>query len=161
MGMYTQLSVAFNLQQDVPADVPRLLQWMAGEETEQPPLPDHPLFQYPRKVSGLLTRGSYYFDGPTTSIVGWDTINEFWAVLAHCNMKNYGSEIEHFLDWVAPYIDIDYPWQYIGTKRYEEDELPTLVIVRDRPRSVEYVDLKRPLDLEQRIVTLLNEQLGG
>lgn len=41
---------------------------------------------------------------------------------------NYDSEIKHFLDWLAPYIETN---GFIGYTKYEEFEDPTLIYIED------------------------------
>ena len=41
-----------------------------------------------------------------------------------CNLKNYYSEIELFLDWLCPYMETE---GFIGYMRYEECDDPVLI----------------------------------
>lgn len=71
---------------------------------------------------------SYYFDGSTNSKMIFDTISKTWKVNIRANLMNYDSEIKHFLDWLAPYIETN---GFIGYTKYEEFEDPTLIYIED------------------------------
>lgn len=54
-----------------------------------------------------------------------DVLNS-WKVNIRASLINSDSEIENFLDWLAPYIAT---YGFIGYKRYEEYDDPTLVYI--------------------------------
>lgn len=90
-------------------------------------LPKHEFFRCDRWKM-ICCCSSYYFDGLTHSIMSFDTISKTWKVNIRANLKNYDSEIEKFLDWLAPYIKT---YGFIGYTRYEEFDDPTLVYIED------------------------------
>lgn len=132
MGMYTELHLNTELVKDTPETVIDALQFMLGE-TEAEPKIDHPLFDTDR-WSFMLRSDSYYFDADTHSTLKLDDINGKYYLCIRCNVKNYCSEIEKFLDWIKPYLD-KYPGDFLGFKRYEETETPTLLYFEEIPKE--------------------------
>lgn len=126
MGMYTELHYNARLKRDVPPDVLLLLRSMCGEEgIALPSLPAHPLFTAER-WKWMLCCDSAYFSAETHSEVHRDEIGKRYVLCVRCNLKNYSEEIEHFVDWIGPYID-ERPGNFLGFERYEETEIPTLI----------------------------------
>ena len=123
MGMYTELVCAFELEKSVPINVIEILRYMTdtNDKYEDPPLPDHPLFQTTR-WRFMLTSDSYYFPGITYSLLEYDDIAGRWSLTVKCNLKNYDDEIQKFIDWIQPYMYTD---GFFGYMRYEEASEPT------------------------------------
>lgn len=137
MGMYTELVCSFRLRKDVPAEVIEMLTYMATGEGDQPNTLDHPLFSTDR-WHVMLMMDSYCFDGDTCSTVRFDDITRCHMVSIRCNLKNYCGEIDKFIDWLTPHIDAS-EGEFLGHKRYEEDDNPTLLYHPnrwERPRFV-------------------------
>lgn len=127
MGMYTELVLGVNLNRETPAEVIDVLKFMVGDsETEPNPLPAHPLFSCFR-WKYMLQCGSYYFAGGTHTAMNQDSVSGGWSISIRCNLKNYESEIEKFVDWIKPYIGKPYEGEFMGYMRYEESEEPTLL----------------------------------
>lgn len=102
MGMYTELIFGAGLKKDTPIEVIEALKYMIGETEEKPinfPLPDG-------RCEWLFRGASYYFgvSRPVSKMM-YDDIGENWIVSTRSNIKNYGGEIETFLEWIKPYID--------------------------------------------------------
>lgn len=126
MGMYTELHFNSELKKDVPSEVVEILKYMVGDLEEEPSkLPDHDLFKDTR-WRFMLRTDSYYFDADTHSTLRYDSIGESYYLCIRTNLKNYDSEIEHFIDWVMPYLN-KYDKKFLGFYRYEENEKPTLI----------------------------------
>ena len=127
MGMYTEFVMAAELKDDVSMMVIDILEYMLGESRDLPKdLPDHPLFQTVRWRM-MLTCDSAYFAGETYSKFNRRYSNEDPYILTiRSNFKNYYREIELFLDWIGPYLDMTYD-PFIGYFRYEEDDDPVLI----------------------------------
>jgi hypothetical protein len=127
MGMYTEIH--FNSELNIPKDsmVADILKYMLGETEELPELlPDHPLFKTDR-WQVMLRMDSYYFDADTHSTLRWDKSGSYYLCI-RSNLKNYDSEIEHFIDWIMPYLDVyKQEGDFLGFYRYEEDEEPTII----------------------------------
>lgn len=128
MGMYTELNLGVRFHKNTPQNVIDILKYMLAEspvrfEYLRPQLPEHPLFKTDRWMI-MLDCGSYYFDGKPDSSLNYDKITECYFLNVRCNLKNYDREIEHFLDFIQPYL---YTNGFIGYTRYEEDDDPTLI----------------------------------
>lgn len=125
MGMYTELHFNAELVRKPPQQVLDVLGYMTGAvETKPPTLPDHALFGTER-WEGMLLCSSYYFPLSTASSIDWDDIANSHYLRVRCNLKNYGGEIEKFLDWVMPYVNAGD--ECLGYYRHEEDPHPTLI----------------------------------
>ena len=127
MGMYTELIFGAELKEDTPDKVVRALKYMIGELEERP-------FDFPLSVCDWLFRGgSYYFaiNEPVNKM--WhDEITETWHISTRSNIKNYGSDIETFLEWIKPYIQggSGYTDMY-AIVMYEESDKPTIYYLRE------------------------------
>lgn len=74
----------------------------------------------------MLRCDSYYFDADTHSTLRFDDISDSYYLCIRTNLKNYGQEIRHFVDWIMPYLD-KFEGEFLGFSRYEETEEPTLI----------------------------------
>lgn len=130
MGMYTELHFNSELKKNTPENVLNTLKYMiSGEESIKPTaLPDHDLFETER-WEVLFLMDSYYFDADTHCTLRHDTISDTYYLCVRSNLKNYGSEIEKFIDWIMPYLD-KFEGDFLGFYRYEESEQPTLIYYR-------------------------------
>ena len=124
MGMYTEFHFNSELKKDTPLEVVETLIYMTvGEGTVH--IFDHPLFKTDRwRV--MLRMDSYYFDAETHSTIRFNDICDAYILCIRCNLKNYCSEIEHFIDWIKPYL-YKGPGEFLGFYRYEGTEVPTLI----------------------------------
>ena len=127
MGMHTELVMACELKGNVPGEVIETLKYMVGDSEYLATVPVHALFTADRWKS-MLRCDSYYFDGDTHSTLRYDDIGKSYILNIRCNLKNYCSEIEKFLDWIIPYSNTN---GFVGYTRYEEDENPTLIYFID------------------------------
>ena len=129
MGMYTELVMASEIKND--QTVIDILRVMIGEKYSDDlhfDLPDHPLFKSEDQLWKYMLRiDSYYFSGTTHATLEekyLEPVSPSYYLTIRCNFKNYGNEIQKFLDWLSPYIeDIG----FIGYYRYEENGRPTLI----------------------------------
>lgn len=128
MGMYTQFHYGVRLKKDVPESVINTLRYMVRDIEEDYENHDHPLFAT-GNWEFMFIMDSYYFDYKTTNLIMYDEYGD-WYFNVTCNFKNYDEEIEKFLDWIHPYVDA-YDGDFLGYYRYEEDELPTLILYPD------------------------------
>jgi len=125
--MYTELHFNAELKQDVPKEVIKILQYMIGDIITPVERPQHELFQTYRWDS-MLVSDSYYFDADTHSTLRFDEIGKSHYLCIRCNVKNYDNEIEHFIDWIKPYLE-KYKNEFLGFYRYEENSNPTLIFM--------------------------------
>lgn len=136
MGMYTEINVCFDLYRDTSKEVIDILHSLIDRTDKPDVLPGHKFFKCDRWYM-VACCDSYYFDGSTNSKMIFDAISKTWKVNIRANLKNYDSEIEHFLDWLVPYIETE---GFIGYTRYEEYENPTLVYIEDGKAVFKYVE---------------------
>ena len=123
MGMYTEINVCFDLSGNTPENVINILYYLIKGTNAPAILPTHKFFKCDRWKQ-VACCYSYYFDGLTNSKMMFNDISKTWKINIRANLKNYDSEIEEFLDWLEPYIETK---GFIGYKRYEEWEDPTLI----------------------------------
>ena len=123
MGMYTELVLAVEFRSDTPAYVSDMLKIMIdGHGVSETILrPDHPLFKTDRWTYMLRCDSACF---PGESYVKLDESGMFTELTLRCNLKNYGSEIEWFLDFIKPYLQTN---GYLGYMRYELYDYPTLI----------------------------------
>lgn len=142
MGMYTELYLTVELKKDLPQDIVDTLTVICAERrTEEHEygvekevvvnrlqLPDEGrnIFSSDR-VWWLGRSSSYYFAGDPFSRLRLDNISQTYHMSIFGNIKNYGNEIQEFLNWLQPHVD---PRGYAGHIRYEEDYVPTLIFFR-------------------------------
>jgi hypothetical protein len=124
MGMYTELIFGADLKEDTPKNVIEALKYMIGDTEEKPndfPLPDG-------RCEWLFRGASYYFGvNRPVSKMWFDDISKNWALSTRSNIKNYGSEIEAFLEWIKPYIDSGSGSRDMyAIVTYEEAEAPNI-----------------------------------
>ncbi len=125
MGMYTELIFQGKTKSDLASDINELIYYFFDENSEdlmdKYKAPDHPLFKCTRwRQIGRC--GSYYFNPFSlrySADYGHLLVSKH--VFLRCDLKNYDSEIEHFLDWIKPHMENC--WGYFW---YEEDESPTV-----------------------------------
>ena len=130
MGMYTELMLGVELKTETPEIVINILKGMSGKDEDiieemvkNNILPTHTLFKTAR-WTWMLRSDSYYFDTLPTVQFEYDEICNAYYLTVITNLKNYNNEIEHFIDWITPYVATK---GFAGYKRYEEDEHPTLI----------------------------------
>lgn len=125
MGTYTEINVCFDLLEDTPKEVVDILHSLIDGTDKPSVLPSHEFFKCDRW--DIIARcGSYYFGGLTNSKMEYNDVLNSWKVNIRASLINSDSEIENFLDWLAPYIAT---YGFIGYKRYEEYDDPTLVYI--------------------------------
>jgi hypothetical protein len=133
MGMYTELNIGVKFRTDTPSAVIDALLFMvlAEGDAKRPASPSicHPLFEAERWTWMLRSEGSYYFDRVAYRAMEFDEITGAWFLSVATNIKNYSDEWQHFIDFIAPWIETD---GFIGTYRYEADDAPTLLYAADR-----------------------------
>lgn len=140
MGMYTQLHYNARLKEDTPKEVLNILKFMTvhrDQPTDDREVPDHELFQTQRWPY-ILTMGSAYFAAEPHSRLIEEDYGDWRAIRlnVNSNIKNYDNEIEKFVDWIDEYVDAP-PGVWLGYKRYEEDNEPTLIYKKgeDKPKD--------------------------
>ena len=114
MGMYTELVLAVEVPEEVDVKhIERLNKSFNDGEND-------PILNYKHR------QDSYYFDGDTHSIFRHDSQGDYYLT-TRFNCKNYGSEIEKFVEWLHSILPVEARQGFVGYKRYEEFESPTLI----------------------------------
>lgn len=122
MGMYTEIYVNVDLVRGVPQEVLDVLSAICNKEHDSIVLSDKP-----SRWFVLFNNGSYYTPNTEIGSLTYDDISRQWSLIGKGDIKNYNSEIQSFFDWLNPYVDA-FPGEFIGYIRYEEDDVPTLVL---------------------------------
>lgn len=139
MGMYTEFHFNVELRKDVPGEVVdalvAMLNFPAGKNISPPA---HDLFSADRWMY-MLTCDSYYFRADTHSTLRLDESTDTYFLCVRANLKNYGSEIEKFVDWITPYVRA-HDGDFLGFSRHEETEVPTLHFYGKLPYRVPIAD---------------------
>lgn len=119
MGMFVAATI-----QDI-EEVVNVLKFMVDSETyPEPAHPSHPFFQTSR-WSWMFRSNSFYFVPRSIQLFERDDISNNWVLIVRCDLKNYENEIEKFIDWITPYVDMG-PDQMFAYSRYEETKEPTI-----------------------------------
>ena len=145
MGMYTKFSVVIPIKRETPKEIQEVLVDLvenAGYKLDNggPPKLNHKFFESDYFSAQC---DSYYFTGTHNSAVKYShEFEEEHRLVLHidCDFKNYEDNINLFLDFVAPYIDIEDMWQpiFLGYSLYEEDLNPTLYYVNDKHEILKF-----------------------
>lgn len=129
MGMYTEIYVKATFPKDTPKEVIEVIKYMMGQsETNPESLPDHPLFGDTR-WRYMLQCSSYYHVPKSVGEFWHDHISNGWYLVSRSDLKNYDNEIEHFFNWISPYVEKSNEKTFIGYSLYEENNEPTLYYV--------------------------------
>ena len=107
MGMYTEIYVNVDLKEETPQEIIDTLK---------------------QKSRLLFKNGSYYTPSTYVCSLTHDAFLQRWSLLGKGDLKNYSGEIEHFFDWLMPWVDGS-PGDFVGYRRYELDQKPTLVFI--------------------------------
>jgi len=127
MGYYTQfvMGARFKAGHDDVRHLMRTLLDPDNSRDEPPNSPsahlDHPWFKTDRWFWMFHGTSAYFAGDPCSRLVS-DYDGEFSI---RCNIKNYTEEIEHFADFIAPFVEDRPEWS--GYKMGEDDEYPTLL----------------------------------
>lgn len=119
MGMYTQLLLDVELKTDTPQQVITTLEEMISGKCEI----------WDNQLNWCFNSSSYYFNNYSHANLWRDEINNAYKLFVYCDFKNYGNEIQILLAWLKPYIQDC--GDMIGYTRYEEDEMPTILFLKN------------------------------
>lgn len=143
MGMYTELVMNVGLVDDLDPEIAALLKKMIeGYESDYAPpesVKNHPLFATDRWKFMLCTGSFYFVPSGNSKLIENDHGRIVRHVSIRTDLKNYGGEIEHFVDFIAPFVEFD---GFAGYKRYEEDDDPTLLYIENRKAVWKTVKVK-------------------
>ena len=136
MGHYTEFKFKGKLKKDTPAEVtkflhrifierdlglPRNAMLFHSKDVFKPDF-DHPFFKCERWYQCFLGTN---FNGENMEerTMKYNTHGNS-IILIHSEFKNYDDEIEHFLDWIKPFLAGRKKRQYLGWKEGENWESP-------------------------------------
>jgi len=126
MGMYTELVFSAELEGNLSNQIVDVIKYMCTGDKKPEVLPDHELFSTDR-WDVLFRMSSYYFVDAVDPVFRYDEIGKDWRLTTRSNLKNYGNEIEKFLDWIKPHITSGNGGRnYYAIVCYEESEEPTI-----------------------------------
>jgi len=123
--MYTELLLTVRLKKETPRQVINILEQMLYNKKSLHGLSSHLLFKTSR-WEWMFSGSSYYFNSILKSLIEYDDITHSYFLSVNFNIKNYGNEIELFIDWIMPFVAA-YPGEFLGYSRYEEATEPTLI----------------------------------
>lgn len=138
MGVYTEIIFGAEIS-TTNQQVLDVLTYLLGDSDEIPAvlvsnLPDHPFFKCDR-WKWIANTSSYYF-GVNVShrLFKKEPYKEnCYIVSFRANIKNYSNEIEHFLNWISPYIvQGSGSRDFYAIVCYEEQDEPTIYYLKDR-----------------------------
>ncbi len=127
MGMYTEVLVKCDIRTDIDPVDKAALEYLFNRETDDAPdvLPTHAFFSTARWMA-VGAHCSFYHVPWVDSRFGGD--HGATTLFSRSDLKNYHGEVEAFFDWLRPLVDGE-PGDCIGWQWYEEDRVPTLVLV--------------------------------
>ncbi|MEV6432872.1 hypothetical protein [Nocardia sp. NPDC051463] len=119
--MYTEFFFRAPLRKDAPAE---LIDWFDdlanNPDGEAVPYDGHAFFKCERWESALYGGGAVYQISQALRFTrGTDRGYEPPQVIVHSSLKNYGGEIDAFVDWIVPFV-AGYPGDFLGYALYED-----------------------------------------
>lgn len=124
--MYTELIFGASFKEDTPKELIDTLRWMAGDLDQQPEV------CLWNNMRNPLSGGSFYFAVDTHVTKMWFA-GDSWRLSSRANIKNYGNEIEEFLNMVKPYIEYGSGERdFYAIVTYEASDEPTIYYL-DKP----------------------------
>ncbi len=158
MGTYTKFAADFELKKNTPNEVLETLLYMYGMGVQPGQLPDHKLFSTNRWAKMVYGSDS----GLAGSRFGFDREEGSWKVRVRCNLKNYDSEIELFLEWIYPYMATK---GFIGYIHSETRAVPILIYtdklesgeIYYEPPVIEPVYYTSPPDPINRVIDIIEK----
>lgn len=131
MGMYTEFYFRAHVKDGPVAD------WLHSRinflQQGGHPFDDHPFFSGDRWWAVFNGGGAVYQEsqGPKFFPKDERICHYYNRLIISSSLKNYGDEIEKFVDWITPHLDQD-PGEFLGYSLYEDSmgrdgrENPTL-----------------------------------
>lgn len=139
MGYYTKFDFKAKFRKDSPAEFIDLIDkivnrndelWIELTGKEHPPIMsvyDTPNLPIDHKFGKCHRWNMLFF------CEGWSTFDKDKRILIiNSNLKNYGGEIEKFIDWISPYVAGHKPKQFVGTRKGEDPDSPQINIYIER-----------------------------
>lgn len=130
MGMYTNLFLNVSLVNNLPPQVDCVINYLLDAGPEPTPKPDHPFFRTTRWPWIFVSKSFHGHPAEVTSRTDGGLRTHSDYLLVFSSFKNYDAEIEKFLDWIAPYVEVEYEGATtcLGWVQYEEWDLPRFIL---------------------------------
>lgn len=128
MGMYTELVLKCRIKNESPAAVKEVIDYLFSDGDLPKEIPEHEFFKCDRWNSIGSCASFYHHPEVVNSVPKFDYTDSNY-IFSRSDLKNYDDEISKFVDWIAPYVE-GYGDVCIGWSWYEEDEKPTLIIIK-------------------------------
>lgn len=144
MGMYTEFHFAVPLRQELPEGLSDWFAELLSGETRDP-FDNHPFFHCGRWSLVFGCSSAYHTTRGNSEFRPWT--GDSWdhpELFIHTSLKNYDNEIRKFCDWISPFVD-EYEGTMVGYHRYEEDELPTLLMLTRLPHNGDALIIDQPV----------------
>lgn len=112
MGDYTELVMGFSLKPETEKEIIELLKY---------------------KLENDLKKHSEYFGvNKSHNVIRYDELFNQYIVLIRCSLKNYGHQIQDFIEWIMPHVNRGSGENdLLGYYMHEEDEIPTMIYKTD------------------------------
>lgn len=122
---YTEFVLGIILDDDTPEHMIDIIKYMLGARIiiSNSFATGHPLFKTGR-WDKMFRSYSDTFPIKPHCIYNYNADKKHYTLSVRCAFKNYDSEIELFLNWIAPYVRNE---GFVGTMRCEEYEDPYLL----------------------------------
>lgn len=126
MGHYTEFVFAAKLKADTPDEIIDTLK-MVVEGPPENVVIDHPFFKCDRwRWFGSQSSQMFGYTRPASN-VDYDHIANQWMVSIRCSLKNYQGEIDHFIDWIKPYVEYGSgDCNLLGYSMDEDGDIPVM-----------------------------------
>jgi len=121
MGMYTEFYFRANINDGPVAD------WLdaninGDDDWFRTPFDDHDFFTSDRWSSVLIGGGAVYQESRTPIFRRKQACGPYHHQLVIASsLKNYGDEIESFLEWISPHLDM-HVGEFLGYSLYEDSD---------------------------------------
>lgn len=123
MGMYTELFVEGTLRGTAPQAVKDVIHRLFdpnADRSDDTCAIDHPFFKASRWAA-IGNCSSYYHIPYSLSGTNVSEVTNQLSFISRSDLKNYGNEIELFINWITPYCERLRGWHW-----YEEAPEPTV-----------------------------------
>jgi hypothetical protein len=122
MGMYTEFYFRANIKEGEVAD------WLhtqinGGGDSFQTPFDEHEFFTSDRWSSVFIGGGAVYQESRRPIFRRKSDGGEPYhhQLILASSLKNYGSEIESFVEWITPHLDM-HEGEFLGYSLYEDSD---------------------------------------
>lgn len=129
MGIYTHFVINVNLRKNTPQEVIDTLLYLSSQSLYNPINENHQLYYMYGEEKLIFTGHSGVFDGDSYCLFFFDEVQEEWKLTINSSMKNYDREYQKFLDYIQPYIAMEFEehQKFLGFMRDETQDAPTLI----------------------------------